>query len=109
MSTDRLENFRRDAVRIALTSELPRKKIAKRLGIEQSCLDRWIDSHKREQKKAAEPVGDPNGSFDDFLKQLKALDLDGMNILRMGSHAYEKETSDEEKATKISSEFCMRF
>ena len=36
------EEFRRDAVRIALTSGLPRKQVAADLGVGHSTLNKWV-------------------------------------------------------------------
>lgn len=36
------EEFKRDAVRIALTSGLPRKQVAADLGVGHSTLNRWV-------------------------------------------------------------------
>lgn len=45
MGTARTDEFRKDAVRIALTSGLSRKQIADDLGIGMSTLDKWITTH----------------------------------------------------------------
>ncbi|AIT79050.1 transposase [Novosphingobium pentaromativorans US6-1] len=42
------EEFQREAVRIALTSSLPRKRVAADLGIGLSTLTRWVSLHRRE-------------------------------------------------------------
>ena len=42
MSTSRTEEFKRDAVRMALTSGLPRKQLAADLGIGLSTLNKWV-------------------------------------------------------------------
>ena len=39
--------FQREAVRIALTSGLPRKRVAADLGIGLSTLTRWVSLHRR--------------------------------------------------------------
>ena len=45
MATVRTDEFRKDAVRIALTSGLPRKQIADDLGFGMSTLNKWITAH----------------------------------------------------------------
>ena len=45
MSTARTGEFRRDAVRIALTRGLSRKQIADDLGIGMSTPNKWITTH----------------------------------------------------------------
>ena len=42
MGTGRTDEFRKDAVRIALTSGLSRKQIADDLGVGMSTLNKWI-------------------------------------------------------------------
>ena len=46
MGTGRTDEFRKDAVRIALTSGLSRKKIADDLGVGMSTLNKWITAHR---------------------------------------------------------------
>ena len=45
MGTARTDEFRKDAVRIALTSGFSRKQIADDLGIGMSTLNKWITTH----------------------------------------------------------------
>ena len=46
MGTVRTDDFRKDAVRIALTSGLSRKQIADDLGVGMSTLNKWITAHR---------------------------------------------------------------
>lgn len=46
MGLKRTEEFRKDAVRIALTSVLTRKQVAADLGIGMSTLNKWITAHR---------------------------------------------------------------
>ena len=46
MGTVRTDEFRKDAVRIALTSGLSRKQIADDLGAGISTLNKWITAHR---------------------------------------------------------------
>jgi len=46
MGTNRMDEFRKDAVRIALTSVLSRKQIATDLGVGMSTLNKWITAHR---------------------------------------------------------------
>ena len=45
--------FQHEAVRIALTSGLPRKRVATDLGIGLSTLTRWVSLHRREDLPAS--------------------------------------------------------
>ena len=46
MGLKRTDEFRQDAVRIALTSGLTRKQVAADLGIGMSTLNKWITAHR---------------------------------------------------------------
>ena len=46
MGQKRTDEFRSDAVRIALTSGLPRKQVASDLGIGLSTLNKWGTAHR---------------------------------------------------------------
>lgn len=46
MGTVRTDEFRKDAVRIALTSGLSRKQIADDLGVGMATLNKWITAHR---------------------------------------------------------------
>lgn len=46
MGTKRTNEFRADAVRIALTSGLTRKQVASDLGVGLSTLNKWVTAHR---------------------------------------------------------------
>ena len=46
MGLKRTDEFRQDAVRIALTSGLTRKQVADDLGFGMSTLNKWITAHR---------------------------------------------------------------
>ena len=46
MGLERTDEFRQDAVRIALTSGLTRKQVALELGVGLSTLNKWITAHR---------------------------------------------------------------
>jgi transposase len=46
MGLKRTDEFRQDAVRIALTSGLTRKQVADDLGVGKSTLNKWITAHR---------------------------------------------------------------
>ena len=46
MGHGRTDEFRKDAVRIALTSGLTRKQVAGDLGVGMSTLNKWITAHR---------------------------------------------------------------
>lgn len=51
------EEFKREAVRIALTSGLPRERVASDLGVGKSTLNKWV-SHYRPSDLVAAPQTD---------------------------------------------------
>ena len=46
MGRTRTDEFRKDAVRLALTSGLTRKQVASDLGVGMSTLNKWITAHR---------------------------------------------------------------
>ena len=46
MGTKRTDEFRADAVQIALTSGLTRKQVASDLGVGLSTLNKWVTAHR---------------------------------------------------------------
>lgn len=46
MGAGRTDEFRRDAVRIALTSGLTRLQVAEDLGVGLSTLNKWVTAHR---------------------------------------------------------------
>ena len=46
MGTGRTDEFRKDAVRIALTSGLSRRQVADDLGVGMSTLNKWVTAHR---------------------------------------------------------------
>ena len=46
MGLKRMDEFRQDAVRIALTSGLTRKQVADDLGVGMSTLNKWITAYR---------------------------------------------------------------
>ncbi len=45
MGLERTDEFRQDAVRIALTGGLTRMQVADDLGVDMSTLNKWITAH----------------------------------------------------------------
>jgi transposase len=46
MGTGRTDEFRKDAVRSALTSGLSRQQVADDLGVGKSTLNKWVTVHR---------------------------------------------------------------
>jgi transposase len=54
MSTGRTDEFRKEAVRIALTSGLSRRQVADDLGVGFSTLNKWVSAHRGTDVVSAE-------------------------------------------------------
>jgi transposase len=57
MGLKRTDEFRQDAVRIALTSGLTRKQVADDLGVGMSTLNKWITAHRDTDVVSNEDLG----------------------------------------------------
>jgi len=57
MGLKRTDEFRKDAVRIALTSGLTRKQVADDLGVGMSTLNKWITQHRDTDVVSKEDLG----------------------------------------------------
>ena len=57
MGTGRTDEFRKDAVRIALTSGLSRRQVADDLGVGMSTLNKWITAHRDTDVVSKEDLG----------------------------------------------------
>jgi transposase len=56
MGTARTDEFRKDAVRIALTSGLSRRQVADDLGVGLSILNKWVNAHRDTDVVSAEDL-----------------------------------------------------
>jgi len=65
MSLKKSDNFKTEAVQLALTSGLTRKQIASDLGIGMSTLNKWVGEHKHEDLMS--------GPHDDVHKEINRL------------------------------------
>ena len=57
MRLKRTDEFRQDAVRLALTSGLTRKQVADDLGVGMSTLNKWITAHPDTDVVAKDDLG----------------------------------------------------
>jgi len=63
------EDFKREAVKLALSSNLPQQAVAEDLGIGKSTLGKWITEHRQAQQGTKEP----SGGSDDLHRELARL------------------------------------
>jgi transposase len=57
MGLKRTDEFREDAVRVALTSGPTRKQVADDLGVGMSTLNKWITAHRDTDVVSKEDIG----------------------------------------------------
>lgn len=81
-------DFKREAVKLALTSGLPREAVAADLGIGKSTLGKWITEYRQDQKSTTEP----SGSTDDLQRELARLRREN-KILREEREILKKATA----------------
>jgi transposase len=78
MSIKHTEEFKQEAVRIAVSSGLPRARIAADLGVGKSTLSKWISVYR--------PADMPVSASADLAKENERLRLD-IRVLREGEEA----------------------
>jgi transposase len=76
MRLTRTDEFRKDAVRIALTSGLTRKQVADDLGVGMSTLNKWITAHRDTDVVSKEDLG---------LKRMTGFDVRTASSRRSGT------------------------
>ena len=52
MSVKHTEAFKREAVRLALSSRLPRRQVAEDLGVGLSTLGKWVSRYRPDDRRA---------------------------------------------------------
>ena len=72
MGLKRTDEFRTDAVRIALTSGLTRKQVADDLGVGMSTLNKWITAHRDTSVVSKEDL-DPAKENDRLRREVRLL------------------------------------
>ena len=72
MGTVRTDEFRKDAVRIALTSGLTRRQVADDLGVGLSTLNKWVQKHQHDDLMSG-PHEDVERENDRLRKEVRLL------------------------------------
>ena len=86
--TKHSEDFKLEAVKLALSSGLPRQAVADDLGVGKSTLGKWITEYRQEQQGAK----DPSGGSDDLHQELSRLRREN-KILREERELLKKATA----------------
>lgn len=84
MGLKRTDEFRQDAVRIALTSGLTRKQVADDLGVGMSTLKKWITTHRATDVVSQEDLSLAQEN-DRFRREIRIL-KEERDILKRGRH-----------------------
>ena len=92
MAVTHTEEFRREAVRIALSSGLSRTRVAADLGIGKSTLGHWISQYRTVELPVPEPQTD-------LARENERLRLEN-RVLRLRTHSQNKTVAARQTAEK---------
>ncbi|WP_417788922.1 transposase [Terasakiella pusilla] len=93
MSLKKSDEFKREAVQLALTSGLSRKQVAADLGIGMSTLNKWIAQHKHDDL-----MSDPH---DDLHKELARLRTENRILKEERAREADGTANSKKKATEF--------
>jgi transposase len=65
------EEFRREAVQLALAADTSWASVARRLGVNETTLRNWVHAHLAEEARAADPLTVSPSEFEE-LRRLRA-------------------------------------
>ena len=88
------DEFRRDAVQMALASNTSWAAVARRLGVNETTLRNWIHAHLAEQERAANPLSLKESEFEELRRlrrEVKELKVE-KEILREAASFFARET-----------------
>lgn len=88
------EEFRQEAVQMALASDGSRASVARRLGVNETTLRNWIQDHLAEEARAADPLAVSPSEFEELRRlrlEVKELKME-KEILRDAAAYFARET-----------------
>ena len=88
------EEFRREAVQLALASDTSWAAVARRLGVNESTLRNWVHAYLAEQERAANPLALKESEFEELRRlrrEVKELQVE-KEILREAASFFARET-----------------
>lgn len=88
------EEFRREAVQLALASDTSWASVARRLGVNETTLRNWVHAHLAEEARAADPLTVSPSEFEE-LRRLRAENAElkvEKEILREAAAYFARET-----------------
>lgn len=88
------EEFRREAVAMALASEDSRASVARRLGVNETTLRNWVADHVAEEARNADPLAVKESEFEELrrLRRENAELRTEREILRKAAAYFAQET-----------------
>ena len=88
------EEFRREAIRLALSSEESRAAVARRLGVNETSLRNWVADHLAEEARTSDPLALAVGEREELRRLRKEIvDLRvERDILRKAAAYFAQET-----------------
>ena len=89
-----LEEFRREAVQLALSSEESRAAVARRLGVNETSLRNWVAAHLAEEARQSDPLAVTASEFEELrrLRREVAELRTERDILRKAAAYFAQET-----------------
>jgi transposase len=88
------EEFRREAVQLALAADASWASVARRLGVNETTLRNWVHAHQAEEARAADPLKVSPSEFEE-LRRLRAENAElkvEKEILREAAAYFARET-----------------
>jgi transposase len=88
------EEFRREAVQMALATDGSWASVARRLGVNETTLRNWIQAHLAEEARAADPLAVSPSEFEELRRlrlEVKELRME-KEILREAAAYFARET-----------------
>ena len=89
MGRTRSDEFRKDAVRIALTSGLTRKQVTDDLGVGMSTLNKWITAHRDTDVVSREDLG--LAQENDWLRRENRILKEKREILKKATQVFARQ------------------
>jgi transposase len=88
------EEFRREAVQLALSSDKSRAAVARRLGVNETSLRNWVAAHLAEEARQSEPLAVTPSEFEELrrLRREVAELRTERDILRKAAAYFAQET-----------------
>ena len=88
------DEFRRDAVAMALATEDSRAAVARRLGVNETTLRNWVNDHLAEEARQADPLAVNESEFEELrrLRRENAELRTEKEILRKAAAYFAQET-----------------